>query len=104
MSKEFKVLLTGFLMLVFIWTTHYLSAYIYPENIYVSDFTLYFYPIVITIIFSLISFSVRKKEIAIGIIIGGVIYILGLWLNIWWDFSEMPCGTKYFFDLFTKCQ
>ena len=35
-DSVFVVLLTGFLMLVFIWTTHYLSAYIYLENIYVN--------------------------------------------------------------------
>jgi len=103
MSKELKILLSSFLMLIFIWSTHIWLANFYPDNIYVSDATLIFYPPLLIFTLSLFFFLIGKKEIAIGVIIGGIIYVLGLWFNIWWDISEMPCGTKYFFNLLTNC-
>ena len=73
-----------------------------PNNIYVRDYFLFFNPLIVVIILSICFFILKKKDIARGIIIGGLIYCLVNWFNISWDISEMACQ-RYFFNLLTNC-
>lgn len=105
MGKNIKITLVSFLTVGILWISQAIILTPLgdkPSNIYVSDFFLYFYPPLI-IILSVVYFFIKKnKYIAIGVIIGGLIYLFGLWFNISWDTSEMVCQ-RYFFNLLTNC-
>ncbi len=73
-----------------------------PSNIYINDYFLFLNPPIVVIVLSTYFFILKKKDIAKGIIIGGLIYCLVNWFNIAWDTSEMSCQ-RYFFNLLTNC-
>ncbi|MEK7582236.1 MAG: hypothetical protein AAB488_02825 [Patescibacteria group bacterium] len=102
MNKKIKVAIVTVLTVAFVWISQVWLSSFSAENTYLSDAILILYPPLIIIALSVYFFIRKEKDIAKGIIIGGLIYYLILWLNIWSDISEMSCQ-RYFFNLFTNC-
>ena len=106
MNKKLKVTIISVLMFSAMWISDEIIFRIIgnsPNNIYISDYFLFLNPLLIIIVLSTYFLIRKKKDIAIGIIIGGFIYYLVSWFNISWDLSEMSCQ-RYFFNLFiTNC-
>jgi len=99
-----KVIFSFIITIIILWVSHMWLGNLFPENIYYSDAILLFYPpFIISVAILYFWKHLKYKEIAKGILIGGLIYCFGLWFNIVWDTSEIPCGTKYFFNLLTNC-
>ena len=103
-----KVIFSSIITIIILWVSQFLilGSWIlnsfFPENVYLNEVVLYFYPPLLIIGFSAYFWAYKKRDIAKGIIIGGLIYCFGLWLVVSSDTSEMICQ-RYFFDLLTNC-
>ena len=102
MNKK-KTVISAIISLIVIWYSQYkIGAFFPPDNVYLNDSWAFFYPPLVVLIFFIIFFKFKKKEIAIGIIIGGTLYSLVLWFTMFAFVSEMVCQ-RYFFNLLTNC-
>lgn len=97
-----KVIFSSIITIIILWVSHVWLGSLFPENIYYSDAILLFYPPLLIIGFSVYFWARKKRDIAKGIIIGGLIYCFGLWLVVSSNISKMPCQ-RYFFNLLTNC-
>jgi len=102
MNKK-KVIISAIISFIAIWISQFkIGAFFPPDNVYLNDSWLFFYPPIIIIIFSIIFSRFRKKEVAMGVIIGGLIYYFGLVFIYFFPLGQVVCG-RYFFNLLTNC-
>lgn len=101
--KNFIISFTS--AIIGIWVSQAIIFWIlgfFPENVYLSDSILYFYPLILTIGLPIYFFVQNKKSIARGLLFGGIIYCVGLGFVIILNTGELNC-TPYFFNLLNKC-
>ena len=98
-----KIVLSFVITITILWASHVWFGGLFPNNVYYSDSVLLFYPPLVFLGFTVYFWKYRKnKNIAMGILMGGIIYCLLLGFMITWATLEMGCG-RFFFNLFTTC-
>jgi hypothetical protein len=98
-----KIIISAIVTFILIWISQFkIGVFFPPDNVYLNDSWAFFYPPIVIAILSIIFFKYNRKEVAIGIIIGGALYSLVLWFMMFAFVGEMVCQ-RYFFNLLTNC-
>jgi hypothetical protein len=101
--KKIKIIISAIVTFILIWISQFMvGVSLPPENVYLNDSWLFFYPPLIIVIFSFLFSKFKKKEGVTGVIIGGLIYYLGLVFIYFFPLGQVICG-RYFFNLLTNC-